>query len=191
MKHLCWQGDLYEVKLQSTLGDFAKLVARKMGAGWHPENMRFWLWDKAPDGAARACLPCYVPGAEHAKTPMSAPSLTYAGLQQDRLSKGFITPHSSQAREASLACLLNTIPCKFMTRTALCPCKPCTKVRPLIGHLKNGQEIFCAGSRTKHRPFGICYVASAQHSSMTPADGLPSSPTLAVTWTLPLICAGL
>ena len=90
----CLQGDLYEVKLQSTLGDFANLVARKMGAGWHSENMRFWLWDKAPGGAARVCLPCYVPGSEHAKTPISAPSLAYASLQQDRLSKGLVGPQS-------------------------------------------------------------------------------------------------
>ena len=97
------QGDLYEVKLSSTLGDFANLVARKMGSGWHPENMRFWLWDRAPGGAAHVCLPCYVPGAEHAKTPMSAPSLTYCGLQQDRLNRSQPGPPSSRNREVSLA----------------------------------------------------------------------------------------
>ena len=100
------QGDLYEVRLQSTLGDFATLVARKMGAGWHPENMRFWLWDRAPGGHAHVCLPCYVPGGEHAKTPISAPALTYAGLQQDRLDKGLAAPvpgrRSQEARGSAL-----------------------------------------------------------------------------------------
>lgn len=90
------------MRLQSTLGDFASLVARKMGAGWHPENMRFWLRDRAPGGPAHACLPCYVPGGEHAKTPMSAPALTYAGFQQDRLDKGLAAPSPGRrSQEAS------------------------------------------------------------------------------------------
>lgn len=101
------QGDLYEVRLQSTLGDFATLVARKMGAGWHPENMRFWLWDKAPGGPAHACLPCFVPGGEHARTPISAPALTYAGLQQDRLNKGLAAPIPGRgSREVSVSAIV-------------------------------------------------------------------------------------
>ncbi|KAK9844966.1 hypothetical protein WJX74_009116 [Apatococcus lobatus] len=103
------QGDLYEVRLRSTLGDFANLVARKMGAGSHPENMRFWLWDRAPGGPARVCIPCYVPGGEHAKTPISAPSMAYAGLQQDRLDKGHAAPLPGRGSREDLCLFLETL----------------------------------------------------------------------------------